>query len=173
MRSRNSISVIFLILLLIFSFALLSGRRTVGAAETEFALIVRGGEGRELRLTLGEIAKLPRTSVRAKDEKGKDSLWEGAALHELLQAGGVKFGDAIRGKALENYLLVESLDGYRVLFALPELDPGFTTQTILLADRRDGQPLGEFEGKLRIVIPAEKRHGRWVRQVISLSIKRP
>lgn len=94
-----------------------------------------------------------------------------AALHEVLQAGGVKLGDAIRGRALREYILVEGIDGYRVVFALPEMDPASTAQTFLLADRRDGQPLGEFEGKLRIVIPHEKRHARWVRQVISLSLR--
>jgi len=54
----------------------------------------------------------------------------------------------------------------------PEIDPAFTDLTFLLADRRDGQPLDQFEGKLRIVVPHEKRHARWVRQVVALSIRR-
>lgn len=77
MRCRNNISGIFLILLLTPSFALVDGRHTVCAAQAEFALIVHGRAGRESRLTLGEIAKLPRTRVRAKDKKGKESVWEG------------------------------------------------------------------------------------------------
>jgi hypothetical protein len=123
-------------------------------------------------MSLSEIAKLPRTRIQAKDEKGKDSVWEGPLLSEVLRAGGVKFGEAIRGNALANYVLAEAADGYRVVFALPEMDPAFTDLTFLLADRRDGQPLGQFEGKLRIVVPHEKRHARWVRQVIALSIRR-
>ena len=85
----------------------------------------------------------------------------------------MKFGEAIRGKALANYVLAEAADGYCVVFALPEMDPAFTDLTFLLADRRDGQPLGEVDGKLRIVVPHEKRHARWVRQVVALSIRRP
>ena len=63
------------------------------------------------------------------------------------------------------YLLVEAADGYRVIFALPELDPAFTERVVLLADHRDGQPLSTAEGPLRLVVPDEKRHARWVRQV--------
>ncbi len=105
-------------------------------------------------------------------KKGKESVWEGPTLHEILKAAGVKFSEAIRGKALANYLLVEAADGYRVVFTLPELDPPFTDLTFLLADHRDGASLGESEGRLRIVIPHEKRHARWVRNVGSLNVQR-
>jgi hypothetical protein len=70
------------------------------------------------------------------------------------------------------YLVVEAADGYRVVFALPELDPACSNQMILLADRRDGKPLDSMDGPLRIVVPAEKRHSRWVRQVIALKVGR-
>jgi len=143
------------------------------AAQAEFALLVRGDQGQETKFSLNDIARLPRVSIRARDEQGKESVWEGTTLFEVLKAAGVKFGEAIRGKALANYLLVEAADGYRVVFALPELDPAFTDLVFLLADRRDGQSMNEKEGQLRIVVPNEKRHARWVRQVVALSIGHP
>ena len=45
---------------------------------------------------------------------------------------------------------------YRVVFALPELDPTFRDSEILLADRRDGKPLEGQDGRLRLIIPHEK-----------------
>ena len=48
------------------------------------------------------------------------------------------------------YLVVEAADGYRAVFALPELDPAFSDRVILLADRRDGKPLDGKEGPLRV-----------------------
>jgi hypothetical protein len=33
--------------------------------------------------------------------------------------------------------------------------------------------MNEKEGRLRIVVPDEKRHARWVRQVTAMSIRRP
>jgi hypothetical protein len=70
------------------------------------------------------------------------------------------------------YVVVEALDKYRVIFALPELDAAFTDRGVLLADRRDNQPLPTVEGPLRLVIPDEKRHARWVRQVVSIHLRR-
>jgi hypothetical protein len=76
----------------------------------------------------------------------------------------------MRGKRLTSCLLVEAADGYRVVIALPELDPAFTDKLAVLAFLRDGKPLGEKEGPCRIVIPDEKRMARWVRQVTTLKI---
>ena len=173
MQSQRSGVILFAAV--VFGFCLVRGHlaQSVRAAEPDFALIVRSVDGRETKMSLSEITRLPRMSVRAKDEKGKESVWEGAALHDVLKAAGVKFGEAIRGKTLANYLLVEAAEGYRVVFALPEVDPSFTDLKFLLADRRDGEPLEESEGKLRIVVPHEKRHARWVHRVVSLSIHQP
>ena len=70
------------------------------------------------------------------------------------------------------YLVVEAADGYRAVFALSELDPAFTDRVVLLADRRDGQPLSMRDGPLQVVVPGEKKHARWVRQVIRLRVGR-
>lgn len=123
-------------------------------------------------MSLSAVTKLPRLRIRAADEKGTESVWEGTPLYEVLKAAGIKFGEALRGPGMANYLLVEAADGYRVAFALPELDPAFSDRVFLLADRRDGKAMNEKEGPLRIV-PDEKRHARWVRQVTGMSIGRP
>ena len=62
---------------------------------------------------------------------------------------------------------------HRAVFALAEFDPDFTDRVILLADRRDGHPLSSKEGPFRIVVPGEKRHARWVREVIALDVEHP
>jgi hypothetical protein len=82
----------------------------------------------------------------------------------------VAFGQTLKGKRLASCLLVEAADGYRVVIALPELDPAFTDRQVLLAFLKDGKPLDEKEGPYRIVIPDEKRMARWVRQVTTLKI---
>jgi DMSO/TMAO reductase YedYZ molybdopterin-dependent catalytic subunit len=135
-------------------------------------LRVGGGVPRPLKLTAPEFDGLPRQTVRAKDHDGKDAEFEGVPLVEVLKTSGVKFGQDLRGPALASYLVVEAADGYRVVFAMPELDPAFTDRVILLADRRDGKPLGENAGPLRVIVPSEKRHALWVRQVIGLRVGR-
>ena len=124
-----------------------------------------------LKLTLSDLSRFLRRSVRATDELGKESLFEGVSLTEILLAGGVKFGKELRGKRLADYLLVETEDRYRVVFALPELDPTFGEVNVLLVDRRDGGPLEGADGTLRLIIPSEKRYARWARRVISLQLR--
>lgn len=138
----------------------------------DYQLRVGGEVEHELKLDATALGKLPRRSVRATDHGGAEGTFEGVALIDILQLAGVKFGDGLRGKSLALYLVVEATDGYRAVFALPELDPAYTDRVVLLADRRDGAKLSPSEGPLRIVVPGEKRQARWVRQVSALIIKR-
>jgi DMSO/TMAO reductase YedYZ molybdopterin-dependent catalytic subunit len=136
-------------------------------------VLTLGGDVRQvIKLTAQEFARLPRQTVRAKDHEGREADFEGVPLVELLKASGAPSGQDLRGPALANYLVVEAADGYRAVFALPELDTAFSSRVILLADRREGKPLDTKEGPLRVIVPGEKRHARWVRQVIALKIGR-
>ena len=139
--------------------------------ESDVVLVVDGAVEHNLKLSFADLARFPRHSVRATDELGKESLFEGVLVAEILKSAGVKFGKELRGKKLADYLLVETADGYRVVFALPEFDPSFKQTFVLLADNRDGGPLGESDGQLRLIIPHEKRYARWVRHLVALHVE--
>lgn len=144
-----------------------------GGTSTKPVLLAVSGEvATSLKLTADDLAKLPRIKVQAKDHDGKVSGFEGIELAEILKLAGVKFGEQLKGKDLALYLVVSASDGYKAVFALPELDHAFTDRIVLLADRRDEKPLSEKEGPIRIVVPDEKRPARWVRQVTELTIRR-
>src|SRR5262249_46171945 len=132
-------------------------------------LTVSGEVEHPLRLTAKDLSRLPRRSIHAA-EHGKEADFAGVPLSSVLQLAGIPAGERLRGKGVVKYLLVDAKDGYRVVFALAELDSAFTDREVLLADRRDGKPLSEEEGPLRIVVPGEKRPARWVRQVRELKI---
>ncbi|WP_254448541.1 hypothetical protein [Spirosoma rhododendri] len=66
---------------------------------------------------------------------------------------------------------MKAADGYEVVFALAELDPDFSTRTILLADSVDGAPLADGMGPYRVVVPGEKKPARWIRQVTEMAVK--
>jgi len=116
-----------------------------------------------------EIEALPHMKVTA-SEHSSPVLFEGVSLKSVLKKAGVTFGESMKGKRLADCVVVEAADGYRVVIALPELDPAFTDKQTLLVFLRDGKRLGEKEGPYRIVIPDEKRMARWVRQVTTLKI---
>ncbi len=102
------------------------------------------------------MSRLPRQILTAKAHDGKESRYEGVALIEILKKAGLPTGNDLRGKAVALYVVVEAADGYRAVFALPELDPSFTDRVILLADRRDGQALSAAKGRSRSSFPAKK-----------------
>ena len=70
--------------------------------------------------------------------------------------------------ALASYLVVEAADGYRAVFALPELAPGVHRPRHPARRPRAGSRSTADEGPLRVIVPGEKRHARWVRQVVTL-----
>jgi DMSO/TMAO reductase YedYZ molybdopterin-dependent catalytic subunit len=141
--------------------------------ESAAFLEVRGEIGTPQLYSKEEFAKLPRQTVKAKGHDGVESQYEGVPLIALIDRAGAPAGAQLKGRiALSLYLVVEATDSYRVVFALPELDPSFTDRTILLADRRDGKPLSDREGPLQVIVPGEKKHARWVRQVVRLVVGR-
>lgn len=121
-------------------------------------------------LSRTDIEALPHLKVTASEHSSGPIAFEGVTLKSVLEKAGVSFGESLKGRRLSSCLLVEAADGYRVVMALPELDPAFTDKQTLLVFLRDGKPLGEQEGPYRIVIPDEKRMARWVRQVATLKV---
>lgn len=134
-------------------------------------LRIKGQSGQSTTLTATEFDKLPHVEHRAKDHDGQEHNYAGVSLAVLLQRAGTPLGGQLKGKALANYLVVDATDGYRVVFALPELDSLFAKQVIFLANRRDGQPLPAGQGPYRIVVPQETKQARWVRQVTALTVR--
>jgi hypothetical protein len=132
-------------------------------------LAVQTADGKQISLSRTDLEALPHIKITT-SAPATAATFEGVALKAVLEKAGIGFGETMRGKRLASYLLVEAADGYRVVIALPELDPAFTGKQIVLAFLKDGKPLDDKEGPYRIVIPDEKRMARWVRQVTRLKI---
>ena len=140
------------------------------AADT--VLSVTGEVKTPLILTLAELESIPAETISAKDHDGSTASYQGVSLHTILVRAGVPQGESLRGEALRLCVLVKAAAGYQVAFSVAELDPLFTDKETLLAYRRDGKDLDSKAGPLRLVIPAEKRQARWVREVTGLEVVR-
>ena len=116
------------------------------------------------------LAGLPRHEATVDEEHGGTATYSGVQLGDVLAKAGVPRGPGLRGRGMTVYALVLATDGYRVLFALPELDPAFTDKLVLLADERNGQPLGAALAPFRVVIPSEKRQARWIRNAVEVDV---
>jgi hypothetical protein len=143
------------------------------AADTKEApaLTAVNEKGKVTTFSVEAFGKLPRQTVKSKDHSGTPATYEGVALFEILRAADVAMGKELKGPLLANCLVVKALDGYRVVFSLPEVDPDVTDHVVLLADRKDGKPLDAKEGPYRLVVPQDKRYMRWVRQVTRIAVQ--
>ncbi|MFS8084917.1 MAG: molybdopterin-dependent oxidoreductase [Acidobacteriota bacterium] len=142
------------------------------AQKTDFLLTVGGEVEHPLAVTRADLDKFARQMLKAKSRDGKEHKYEGVSVGDLLQKAGVEFGEALHQEAAATYLLAEAADGYRVVFALPEFDSPSIDRLILIVDRVDGNPLPAAIGPLQLIAPGDKGHGRWVRQITRLTLKR-
>ena len=137
------------------------------AAEGAWLTVLREGKS-PVELDEVSLKSIPTVTVQVLDESGARAEYTGVMLGEILSLAGVERGKALRGARLAEYVVVEAADGYRALFSLVELDPAFRSKPVILSYLRDGLPLPENEGRLRLVVSDEDRRGRWVRQVVNI-----
>ena len=98
-------------------------------------------------------------------------MFDGVALVQLLQSAAVEFGEIARQGPRA---ISRGRSGGRIQSCLcpARARSAFNDRTIIVAETRDSKPLAAAEGRWRVVVPDEKRHGRWVRQVVSLNVRR-
>jgi DMSO/TMAO reductase YedYZ molybdopterin-dependent catalytic subunit len=139
------------------------------AAESA-SLAVTGAVERPLNLQVSDLEKMPHVRVDVKDHDGNVITYEGVPVAEVLKAAGAPIGEKLRGANMASYILAEAKDGYRVVFALPELDPAFTDSQVLIVYAANGKPLPDGQGPFRIVAPQEKRPARWIRMLQRIQV---
>src|SRR5262249_46023843 len=88
------------------------------------------------------------------------------------ERAGVNFLKEQEQINLGSYIFVESVDEYQVVLAFAEIDPAFSSQEILLADKKNGRAIESPEGPFRLIVPSDKRRGRWVKQVFGVYVVR-
>jgi DMSO/TMAO reductase YedYZ molybdopterin-dependent catalytic subunit len=166
----RSLPVLALAVLLVPSSPSTAAQTPSPDTTTAPALSVKGSVKQELHLTLADLKAIPRTKVTAKGHDGATHEYEGVTLTSLLAKAGAPQSGDLRGKSMSLCVLAEAGDGYRAAFSLAELDTDFAAESVLVADTADGKPLGADQGPLRLVVPGDKRQGRWVRLLKTISV---
>jgi len=148
-----------------------SAGRQAGQTKPAGSLAVVNESGKLTTVSATAFAKLPRKTVKATDHAGVLATYDGVSLVGILRSAKTTLGKDLKGALLANCVLVEAADGYRVVFSLVEIDPELTDNVVLVADRKDGKVLDDQEGPYRLVVPSDKRHMRWVRQVTQIAVR--
>ena len=121
-------------------------------------LTIQGPDGQ--KHLLDKLPALPRATVQARQVGTNMGFYgshrfTGAPLADLLPKLGLKGGP-------NTVYLVSAPDHYYSLISWGELFLGPLGRRILVADRRDGKPLGK-DGRFKVVLPDDLWSERWVR----------
>jgi DMSO/TMAO reductase YedYZ molybdopterin-dependent catalytic subunit len=135
-------------------------------------LAIGGDVPAPIVITPAEFQSFPRTTVTLTDEQKRTRTFEGTLLANVLKRAGTQMGEKLRGQNMAAYILCTAFDGYEVVFSLPEVDPNFADNNIIIADTVDGKPLTPDEGPFRIITPRDKRGARAMRTVQKIDVVR-
>ena len=134
------------------------------AAAPSSGIRVTGLDGTSKDVSLAELQALPATSVTLPGEHGAPLQVSGPALWEVLQKAGAI--DPNFHKRVRQTITVKGNDGYSSVLAAGEIDPEFENKQVIVGLISNGAAM-----KLpRLAIPGDKRLGRDVRDVASITV---
>jgi len=148
--------------------AALAANSVLHAAEPVLTIVA---PEKTVTITATEFAALPHVEMAMADHADEpERRFSGVPVRELLTQAGAPAGDKMRGAALITGVIVRCKDGYAVFFALAEFDENFSSRTIILADKENGEMLPPSSAPFRLVVPGDKRAARSCRQVTTIEI---
>jgi hypothetical protein len=118
-----------------------------------------------------EFRALPPITIKVHNgHTNADENYSGVLLETLLAKANAPVGKEFRKEALRTYLLASGTDGYSVLLSLAEVDSTFHAGQVIVADTREGQPLGK-NGPFQLIVPGDSRPARWVHNLNSIQLQ--
>ena len=155
----------FYLIALVILCSVLTGLRL-----TAQTITITGAGIQPLVINKAMFQDMKQAVVMAKAHDEKVHRYSGVTLANLLTKAGMLLGDTAKRKTIVSCLVVTAADNYKAIYALSEIDPLFANRTIIVADRADKKALPEEDGPFQIIVPGEKKHARWVRQVTALDV---
>jgi len=136
------------------------------------SITVEGLDGAKMTFTLEQLRQMPQDSVSlANPNPTTSEQYEGVLLRNLLAKLDTTIGKKLHADDLRDYVEVAGRDGYRVVFALAELDPTLQENKVLVAISNEGKPLDDSLGPVRLIAPQDKRPARSVRAVATITLR--
>ena len=119
-----------------------------------------------------KLEGLPRVECRV-TEDGRAVTYTGVALATILDRGSKDAGTMPALRSLsDSVLLVRGADGYQAAVSAAEAAMDPKGERYLLAVARDGRPLAKGQGPVRLIVPGDPKHVRWVREVATIRLVR-
>lgn len=95
----------------------------------------------------------------------------GYRLWSILDHAGIQIDEAQHEDFVGKVVVASSTDGHSVVIAGGEIEPRFMNGDAIIATTRDGQPIDD-EGGVRLMVPYDKKPGRWAKFITRLDLRR-
>jgi hypothetical protein len=106
-------------------------------------------------------------------ERGQEVSYSGVPLRTLLVgATGEKTAMPKLRELADAVILVHAEDGYQAALSAAEVVMDTKGERYILALERDGKALEASHGPVRLIVPADSEHVRWVRMVSAVDLIR-
>lgn len=139
------------------------------AASTELTLT--GLAGKTNILTPIEFKALPHVVVHVHNaHNGKDESYSGVPVQALLAMVAPGKGEGPKVSANMTLIVGGATDDFHVAITLCDTDPTCRNGQAIVADMLDGEPI-KADGAFKLVLTEDKKPGRWVRNLSSLTVK--
>ncbi|HEY7567588.1 MAG TPA: hypothetical protein VH762_08445 [Gemmatimonadaceae bacterium] len=129
-------------------------------------------DGATKTVTVTELQALPQVEVADSSAEAGRLVFRGPTVRSVVSLIGAPEGRALRGPSMMIVVVAEASDGYKVAYALAELDEQFGARTAIVALTENGKPLAAQFGPLRIAMAGEAHRARWIRQLTTLRLVR-
>jgi hypothetical protein len=133
------------------------------------SIVVKGVEGRMETVTAADLRAMRQASVTV--PYGDKATYSGAVIGDVLAEVGAPSEKRLHGAPVNQIIVVTGSDGFTTVLALAEAEPSFRREPVILADRKNGQPLSAKEGPYRLVIGGELEPARSVYAVIEIELR--
>jgi hypothetical protein len=127
--------------------------------------------------TVADLRKLPATTVTVtlRTDKGAQGIFSytGVLLNTVIQQTVPITNTGNKNDILRLFATVGATDGYQTTVSMAEILPQFGRQSVILAYAKNGRPLPQDEGAVRLIVPGDFLAGRWVSNVNSVVVGTP
>lgn len=134
------------------------------------SLFITGLDGATATFNPDDLKSMPRVALKVHNaHTDADEIYEGVPVSEFLKRVQPKPGDKKVSRNL-TILIFGATDNYHVVLTACDVDPKCHNGTVLIADTMDNKPL-EADGAFKLIISEDKKPGRWVHNLNSLTMK--
>jgi hypothetical protein len=138
---------------------------TAPAAGQAVVITQSGGLGHTIdRVTVEQLPSVTEHLLFLTLRGPEQQNYTGALLWSVLDLARVLSGD--RPARMRRTIVVTGRDGYFAVLALAEIDPDFEGKQVLLAYRRNGEPIA-----LHLVVPGDRYGSRRVSDVARIDLR--